>query len=138
MAYMSPEILFNRRRLINIPISGTIGATAQNSFSTSHIPFKYRIVKVRMYFRDDAVWNVLMYWFSSSNPQGSTANLPDGTNIFAYASNTPFFVSDGPPVEAECSYESNEDEHYIKLHVVNNNGYATNVNGVVTIEEVPE
>lgn len=113
-----------------------LGAGLQNTVVTSMIPLKYAVTKIETFFSDDAINNVRVYWLMSNNAQGSTTSIPDGSNLIAPFSAINFIIGHADLVSISANVLSETDKSYIKMHVINNNAYAVDIMGLVTIRKV--
>ena len=123
------------KRSSTIPLIGTLGAGLQQTYVSSRIPYRFRIVHVSVVFGHGTGNALLIYILSSRTTTASTSTVPPDTPVFSQHSPTPYFVGEGlikcPPVD----YHADSDEQYVKVHAVNNSGVAQVVNVTVTVVE---
>lgn len=134
--YQVPPIEFVPKRSWDIPMSGTVPGFSQATIVSGKITFPFRITRVRMWFRNDAAYSVLLYWLVSPNSTGSTTGIPSGDNIFAYAAPVPYFAAEDTVIEALSNYEDPDGNKYLKLHAVNGLAVLMDVLGIATVEEL--
>ena len=113
----------------------TLGAGLQQTFVSSRIPYRFRIVHTSIVFNFGTGNNLLIYIMTSRTTTTSTTSVPPDTPVFSEYSPTPYFVGDGlikcPPVD----FYADADEQYVKVHAVNNSTVAQVVNVAVSVVE---
>jgi hypothetical protein len=124
------------KRSSTIPLIGTLGAGLQQTYVSSRIPYRFRIVAVTVVFGFNTGNALLIYVLSSRTTTSSTSTVPPDTPIFSEYSPTPYFVGEGlikcPPVD----YYAETDEQYVKVHAVNGSAIAQTINVTITVVEV--
>jgi len=134
--YRAPKIEAFVRREIEIPMSAAIAAASQGTIVTGLITFPFKVVKVKMYFRNDAANLVRCYWLVSESSTGSTTGIPPGDNLFKESVPLPYFVGEDEIREVLCYYEDEDGNKHIKLHVDNAHTIAQEVQATVTIRRL--
>jgi hypothetical protein len=123
------------KRCSTISLIGTLAAGLQQTYVSSRIPYRFRIVHASIVFGFGTGNALLIYVLASRTTTTSTSTVPPDTPVFSEYSPTPYFVGDGlikcPPVD----YYAAEDEQYVKVHAVNNSAIAQTVNVTVTVVE---
>jgi hypothetical protein len=134
--YKPPAITISGEDEYSIPfILEALAAGAQNTAVSSMIPLSYRVTEIKVYFPDDAINNVRVYWLASNNGQGSTTTIPDGTNLIASFSGTTFLIGHADVITLRCSLAIESAKSFIKMHVLNNNAYAITIMGIIALRK---
>ena len=96
-----------------------LAAGAQITSVSGGITFRYRILKVKVFFLDDAVPGMVYHVYVGSTPGGSTTGLPEGQSIFApYSTTTEIRGSQGVRI-MEPMMIVDSTRSYLKVHVQN-------------------
>ena len=119
-----------------ITFSGILAATSQGTRVSGGIGFRYRIKKVKVYCDWDHDLNVRHYILVGSTNQGSTTNIPEGTNVLSPLSPDPYLIGRGHAREIALNLIVNVTTSYLKLHVQNLNGWQITYYGEVEIERL--
>lgn len=96
-----------------------LAAGAQITGVSGGITFRYRILKVKVFFLDNAVPDLRYYVFMGSTPGGSTTGLPEGTSIFAPYSMTQMIRGSQGMRECEPMMIVDSTRSYLKVHCEN-------------------
>lgn len=123
------------KRSTTIPFMATLGAGLQQTYLSSRIPFKFRIVSVSIVFDYGTDNLLLIYILSSSNITTSTITVPPDTPVFSIYSATPYFLGDGLIKCPLVDFYGSDEDRYVKVHAVNNSTVAQTINVTVTIVE---
>ena len=133
MGYVIPTVKIVEDSIYIIQFSGVnLGAGAQLTRVSGQIGFKYRILKVKVFFDDTAVPDMRYYVYVGSTPGGSTMGLPEGTSIFSPLSPDSYIRGGFGKRECEPNLIVDSDRSYLKIHVQNNDalfavGYAAEI-----------
>jgi hypothetical protein len=123
------------KRTDTIPFMSTLGAGLQQTYVSSRIPYRFRIVHTSIVFSFGTGNNLLIYVLASRTTTTSTSTVPPDTPVFSQYSPSPYFVGEGlikcPPVD----FHGELDEAYVKVHAINNSAIAQTVNVTVTVCE---
>lgn len=136
MPFKAPRLELDQKRRIEVPFMGNVGAGLQQTFVSSPIPYRFRVLLAKMVFQSGTTGLVRQYWLVSSNSSGSMTGTPSGTNIFGREAPTGYFASDGVIKRANVNLVINDINQYIKLHVNNTSGVAFVVDSTLTIQQV--
>ena len=134
--FKAPRFEMVGKRVAELPFSGTIAAGGFLTIVSSMITYKFRILKVKMIFTEDANNWIVHEWLISGNRSTSTTGRPSGTNIFGRESPVSSFAGKAIVRNIACSIEVREERNYIKLYTRSTSPYAYFVNGTITIEEI--
>ena|SRR3989304_758255 len=133
MSYVIPTVKIVEGPIYVIQFSGVgLAAGAQITLVSGQISFRYRILKVKVFFGDDAVPDMRYYPMVGFTPGGSTTGLPEGQSIFAPLSPQSFMRAGFGKRECEPNLIVDSDRSYLKIHVQNNDalfavGYAAEI-----------
>lgn len=119
-----------------IPLIGVVGAAAQLGFRSDKIDISFRINGLKIIFGDDHIDNVLHYFLIGTTDALSAVALSEGTNIFGERAFTPWFIGHSMIRYIKFVKEYPQADRWLKVHVVNNNVYAIQVNASVIVEEI--
>lgn len=119
-----------------IPLIGVVGANAQQGFTSGRITFPFRINGIVVIFGDDHIDNVLHYFLTDETNNVSAANISTGDNVIPPASPTPYFIGHSMIRKIRFIKDFPEGDLFLKVHVVNGNAWAINVNIAFIIEAI--
>ena len=135
MSYKAPKLeLTTTRKYVNVFCLDGVGAGTNTTLVAGPIPFKYRIVKIKAVFRNDAANLTRYYVFVSPNSSTSATGPPPDTNVLGPYSPAAYLLGEGLILDLDLDYPVNANQ-YIKVHCLNGCGYAQTINVTVTIEE---
>lgn len=134
--YVPPKLVIVEKEVYEIPFMLTVAGAAQLGYSSLRIPFPYKIIEIKMYFPDDAIGNVDVYWLTSNNDVVSAIAISAGTNPLLYLTLIPYFAGHADMIPLRLNITPLDVERYIKMHVVNGNAYATNMMSTVRIRRL--
>lgn len=134
--YEAPLIEIEDKPEYEIPFIATIGATAQGTTVISGLSKPYKILEARMYFPDDAVNNVLIYWLIARDGEGSTTGIPTGDNMFSPFATLQWFIGHADLVTIRGNIDITVLDTGLKMHVINNNAYAITMMSILKIREL--
>lgn len=135
--YQSPPVIVSDENIYSVVfVAPALAANSQQTYVSSSLPYPVKVLEATVYFPDDAINNVRVYWLNSSNNQGSTTTIPDGTNLLSPYTSTGFLIGHAIQVSIPCYLEITNEKPFIKMHVVNNNAYATTLMGVIKFRKV--
>jgi hypothetical protein len=96
-----------------------LAAGAQITSVSGGITFRYRILKVKIFYLDDAVPGMVYHVLVGSTPGGNIAGLPEGQSIFSpYSTTTEIRGSQGTRI-MEPMLIVDSTRSYLKVHVQN-------------------
>lgn len=134
--YSFPKIVSYEELEYSFPFVLTgLAATSQNTVVVGTIPFTFRVLEITVFFPDDAINNIQVYFLVSDNPQGSTTTIPSGENLLAPFTPTQFLIGHAEKVTITCNALVSSNRSYIKMHIINNNTYAITLMGIVKIRK---
>jgi hypothetical protein len=139
MAEPSPApIIFVERPRHVIQFGGLgLAAGAQATSVSSMIDFPYKILKVKVFFLDNAVPDLRYYILVGSSSDGSTSNVPSGTNIFGPYSGLIFIRGSQGTRIIEPMYDVKDATSFLKVHAWNLDPvYACDWAAEITIERL--
>jgi hypothetical protein len=114
-----------------------LGAGAQITGVSGGITFRYRIVKVKVFYLDNAVPDLRYYVLVGSTPGGSTTGLPEGDSIFSPYSTTLFLRGSQGMRECEPMLIVDSTRSFLKVHCWNVDPvYACDWAAEITIERL--
>lgn len=134
----TPPIIPVDRPIYVIQFSGVgLAAGAQITLVSGQLSFRYRILKVKVFFGDDAVPDMRYYPMVGSTQGGSTTGLPEGQSIFAPLSPQAFMRAGYGKRECEPMLVIDSTRSYLKVHVQNNDAvYAIGYAAEITIQRL--
>lgn len=114
-----------------------LAAGAQITGVSGQLGFRYRILKAKVFFLDNAVPDLRYYVMVGNTPGGSTTGLPEGQSIFSpYSPTTMIRGSQGARV-MEPMLVVSEVRTYLKVHVWNADAvFACDWAAEITIERL--
>jgi hypothetical protein len=134
--YIAPRLILPNKRLVELPFSATIPAGSWLTILTSIMPYKFRIMKAKMVFGEEANNLVQHSWFISHNTSVSITGYPSGDNIFAREMTLPYFIGKGIERVVNCNIEIDDLRTCVKLCTYNLNAYPYIINCMLTIQEM--
>ena len=134
--YVPPTLRAVEKESYEIPFIAPALLTGQNGYSSGSIDFPFKVTKIRMYFPDNAVYGIDVYWLTATTPAISTVAMSEGQNLFSPFSPVVRFIGHADIVTLYPNRVIEATHPYIKMHVVNNNAYAITLMGIVTIRRV--
>lgn len=136
LKYVAPKFGLTEKRIYEIPFNINVAATTYLSQVSGRIMFKFRVLKAKMFFPEEANNLVEHGWFIDSNRSVSTTGTPSGDNAFHGVSPTNIFTGKAVVRVAESNREFEEEGLFIKFYTYNGNAYAYQATGSITIEEI--
>jgi hypothetical protein len=133
-----PDYDLSSRRVVEIPFNMTVPAAGRNTLVSSLIPYGFRILRLVMIFDENALNNLRLRWFISTNAGTSATGPPAGDDITATESPTPYFIGNNVILTANINQDYPVDRHYIKLYAENTNAVAVVANCTCILQQLPE
>lgn len=134
--FKAPKYEPQAKRLVEIPFSISVPTLAYRTLVTSRIMYKYRVVRVKMFFLASAASLVEHRWYVARSPTVSTTDWPADTLLHGRESPAAGFVGQSLVRQAEIGVDVMEEGTYIKFSTYNGTGAAYVANGAITLEEL--
>lgn len=136
MSFKAPTLNLEPLTVAEIPFEGTVANGAYLTLVSGYIPFKYRVVRVKIFFTAAAASLVRVRFYVSRNSMNPTTGWPGDTNLFGRLSPTATFIGQSLIREAPANIEVQEEGTFLKMAAYNTSGAAYQVNGAIRIEEI--
>jgi len=134
--YKAPVLDLDVKSTIEIPLTRTIGAGAQDTRVSGMITYPFRIIQTKMFFGRNARNLIQYYWLYSSENSESTTGIPSGKNIYTKLTPLVYFIGEAEIKTINSQIDVLDKDQYIKLHIVNGLGVAYDGSGTITIQEL--
>lgn len=132
--FKAPRFELEKKRVVEIPFYGSIGAGAYLTLHSNLITYPFRVTRLKMIFDELANNQVIHRWFTSGNRGVSTTGPPSGSGIATRETPTPTYVGRGIIRVVNLNAEYPDGDLYIKLYTYNGLGVAYTINASCTIE----
>lgn len=136
MAFKAPKLKMSPILMAEIPFQGMVAAGAFLTLVSGYIPFRFRVVRVKMFFTLAAQNLVQHRWYVSRTRQAVTGGWPTDTNLYGRLSPTATFVGQSLIRQAQTNIEVFEKGTHLKMATFNGLGVPYMANGSITIEEI--
>lgn len=135
-SFTAPKLGLKSTVLAEIPFEGNVNAGAYLTLVSGRVPYRFRVLRAKMFFTAAAANLVQHRWFVSRNSNAEIGAWPADTNLYGQLSPTATFVGQSLIRQVETSVQVDEEGLYIKLATYNGSGAAYHVNGSITIQEI--
>ncbi|TKJ36874.1 hypothetical protein CEE36_11345 [candidate division TA06 bacterium B3_TA06] len=132
--YKAPKMVFQPRRVAEIPFRGTIAAGLMRTLVSGKIMYPFRITKVKMIFTDDANNWIRHGWYTGRTRSQPETGPPTGMNIFGRESPVADFIGKAIIRVVPCNIEFPEGGEIIHFYTNNTGPYAYERNASCSIE----
>ena len=134
--FRCPRFQVNDKRVFEVQFTGTLAAGAILTLVSNRIPFKFRVVQLKMFFSDEANFWIRHRWFVGSGVSAPTTAPPTDYDIIASESGEVEFTGKGIIRVSACDFVSPDAGMYLKLYTVSSSPYAYTINASALIEEL--
>lgn len=116
-----------------MPFVVTIGAGAQGGQAIALPYLPCIVLGGTIYFPDNAIDNILVYFLESPDGSISTTGISGGEDLLTPETGTPYFIGHADAIHVTTHIPVESPIAYFKMHVVNNNAYAITIMGILTV-----
>jgi len=134
--FKAPTLDLKPTILAEIPFEGAVLAGGYLTLVSGYIPYKYRVIRAKMFFTAAASNLVRHRWYVGRSPNAPTGDWPTDTNLYGRLSPTATFIGWSLVRQVTTNVEVLEEGTYIKFATLNGLGVAYQANGSITIEEI--
>ncbi len=134
--FKAPKMELEPTVLAEIPFEGLVAAGGYLTLVSGYIPYKYRVIRVKMFFTLVAANRVQHRWFVSRTRQAPTGDWPTDTNLYGRLSPTATFIGQSLIRQVQTNIEILEEGTHLKFATFNPLGVPYQANGSITVEEV--